>query len=346
MGTEEMLVKYDPEGLHKVYDRWPEIARESYESNHEHIDESNVNHIIFAGMGGSGSVGDLFSSIFSKTNLFVSVVKGYNLPKNIDKNTLVITTSVSGNTVETLNILQNAFESKCRVAAFSSGGKMEEYCKKHNILYKKLKQNHSPRASFPTYVYSLLKNLEPLIPLTKTDIFDSIKSLEKTKTNIFSSNLTTTNNSLNLAKWISSIPLIYYPWGLQTAAIRFKNSLQENAKMHTITEDVVEACHNGIVAWENPSEIKPILIRGVDDYSKTKETWQIIKQYFKNNEIDFYEIISEHGNILSKLISLVYVLDYASIYKAVISHIDPSPVLPINYVKEQRSVTREQIAQN
>ena len=53
---------------------------------------------------------------------------------------------------------------------------------------------------------------------------------------------------------------------MQTAAIRFKNSLQENAKMHVITEDVVESSHNGVVSWEQQSNVIPIMIEGVDDY--------------------------------------------------------------------------------
>jgi len=52
------------------------------------------------------------------------------------------------------------------------------------------------------------------------------------------------------------IPLIYYPYGLQAAAIRFKNSLQENSKIHVISEDVIETCHNGIVSWESKSNVK------------------------------------------------------------------------------------------
>ena len=49
---------------------------------------------------------------------------------------------------------------------------------------------------------------------------------------------------------VSDFPIIYYPWGLHSAAIRFKNSLQENAKIHVFSEDIIESSHNGIVAWE------------------------------------------------------------------------------------------------
>ena len=71
-----------------------------------------------------------------------------------------------------------------------------------------------------------------------------------------------------MANFISGIPLIYYPYGLQSSATRFKSSIQENAKSHTIIEDVVEASHNGIVAWEKSSIVQPILLRGYDDYYK------------------------------------------------------------------------------
>ena len=68
----------------------------------------DVDNIVFAGMGGSGTIGDTIESILSKQNIHVNVVKGYVLPKTVDSNTLVIATSVSGNTDETLEILKKA----------------------------------------------------------------------------------------------------------------------------------------------------------------------------------------------------------------------------------------------
>ena len=133
------------------------------------------------------------------------------------------------------------------------------------------------------------------------------------------------------------IPVIYYPFGLQSAAIRFKNSLQENAKIHVITEDVIEVCHNGIMSWEKLSDVKPILIQGTDDYEKTKERLNILTEYFKSNSIEYKEISSIHGSILTKLINLIYFLDYASIYKAILSETDPTPIKSIDYVKERTS---------
>ena len=274
------LEKHDQSGIYKVYDEWPEIAKKAYESVSESVTHDGIKHIVFAGMGGSGAIGDLFSAILSKTNIHVSITKGYLLPKTVDAQTLVVCTSVSGNTAETLNVFESARNMNCKLVCFSSGGKMEEIAQKNKIFYKKIPMIHSPRASFMNYLYSILRVIEPSIPISKNEIYESILTLEDLSHKISSNSLSQNNPAVELAEWINSTSVIYYPAGLQAAAIRFKNSIQENAKTHTMIEDVIEACHNNIVSWERPSDFSPILLRGPDDYSKTKERWDILKKYF------------------------------------------------------------------
>ena len=321
--------------MYEVYDRWPQIASDNFSTNFSKVDIKNIDHIVFAGMGGSGTIGDVFASILSKTDIHVSIVKGYLLPKTVDDNTLVVSTSISGNTLETISILKNVEKLNAEFVALSSGGIMEKYCKDKKIKYYKIKQEHSPRASFVAFLYSTLNILEQIVPVKKTDVSESIQSLFNVQKLISSKNLNKTNEALQIAEWIKEIPLVYYPWGLQSAAIRFKNSMQENAKMHIITEDVIEASHNGIVAWDKPKNIQPILIQGKDDFVKTKERWKIVKELFSEKGIQYKEIFSQQGNILNKLVGLIYLLDYTSIYSAIISKTDPSPIKSIDFIKKR-----------
>ncbi len=330
-----ILEKFDTHKMYAVYDRWPEIARESFESDQDSVNFDGIEHIVFAGMGGSGSIGDIFSAILSKSKIHVDVVKGYVLPSTVSDKTLVIVTSISGDTSESLTILESAIDLPCKIIAFSSGGKMERFCHENSIQYFKISQIHSPRTSLTQFLYTMLKILSDIIPLKNDGIMESITKLNEIKKTISSENLTESNSALQLALWIRDFPFIYYPWGLKAAAIRFKNSLQENSKIHVITEDVIESCHNGIVAWETSSKIQPILIRGQEDNEKTKERWDIIHQYFSENKIDCKEIISVEGNILTKIICLIYLLDYTSIFLAVKKEIDPSPVKSIDFIKKR-----------
>jgi glucose/mannose-6-phosphate isomerase len=327
--------KTDIQKIHLVYDDWPRIAREYYEKDLKKINYESIDHIVFAGMGGSGVLSDIFSAILSKTNIHVCVVKGYHIPRTVNSKTLIVTVSISGNTDETLSILESASKQGCKIVAFSSGGKMEQFCLERGINFRKIEQFHSPRASLTSFLYGMLNVLSPILPIKKEEVLESIENLENLKKEIFSGNLSDNNPALSLAKWITNIPLIYYPWGLQAAAIRFKNSLQENSKIHVIVEDILESCHNGIVAWEKESNVQPILIRGVDDHVKTKEKFQILKRYFDENNIKYKEIFSIEGDILSKIIQLIYFLDFASIYKAILEKTDPSPVRSIDYIKDR-----------
>ena len=331
----EELEKIDSKKMFKVYDIWPDISRESYEQEFSKYEFNDIDHVIFSGMGGSGTIGDIFSSILSKNDIHTSVVKGYLLPKTVDENTLVVVTSISGNTHEPLTILENSKNSQAKFIVFSSGGMIKEYALKNKMDYQEIKMEHSPRASLPKYIFSMLKTLESVIPVKKSDVLDTISKMEIVRKNISSNNLNENNTSLNLAKWITGIPVLYYPWGLQSAAIRFKNSLQENSKLHVVTEDVIEACHNGIVSWERNSNMQPILIQGHDDYFKTIERWKILKEFFNSKQIEYKEISSVKGNIISKLVNLIYLLDYSSIYLAVLSKTDPTPVKAIEFIKSR-----------
>ena len=329
------LDKFDSKGMFRTYDKWPEIAKESFQKKNINFSIENIDHIIFAGMGGSGNIGDVIASIFSKENIHVNVTKGYVLPKTVDCNTLIVVTSVSGDTQESLSILKQANELEAKVIAFSSGGKMEKYCIENKILFQKIIMEHSPRASLPKFLFSMLNILKNIIPITEKDVLESISSLEKTRNEIYSGNLKADNTAYNIAKWITNTPVIYYPRGLNSVAIRFKNSLYENSKIHVISEEVLEVCHNGIVAWESDKTFQPILIRGKDDHEKTKERWNIIKDFFIKENINFLELNSIEGNILTKIINLIYITDYASIYHAILHGNDPSPVSPIEFIKNK-----------
>ncbi len=327
------LERVDKKRMFETYDRWPDFARESYDKKYEKINVKDIDHIVFAGMGGSGSLGDTLGAILSKKDIHVTNVKGYLLPKTVDSNTLVVATSVSGDTSEILAILDKVQKTDAKAVGFSSGGLVEKFCKNNNIFFQKIPMIHSPRASFTSFLFSILNILEPIIPIKEKEINDSINTLKQTKKEISSENLTNRNKALELAKFARDIICIYYPKGLQSAATRYKNCLQENAKNHAILEDIIESCHNGIVAWEKDSIVKPIIIQGKDDHIKTIERGKILMNYFDNKNIDYRVVNTIDGNILSKIINLIYVLDYSTIFTAVLNNTDPSPVESIRYVK-------------
>lgn len=86
---------------------------------------------------------------------------------------------------------------------------------------------------------------------------------------------------------------------------------------------------------ERNSIVKPILLQGKDGDIKTRERWLVIKEYFEKKKIDYKEVFSVSDNILTKLINLIYLLDYSTIYFATLCGIDPSPVKSIDFIKNK-----------
>lgn len=335
--NESMLNKFDTTGIRLIYDKWDKVALNYFNLGHEYSNIGNVQQIVFAGMGSSGTIGDVFEALYSHAKIRPTVVKGYTLPNTVNSNTLVVATSISGNTDEVLNVIDEAEKHECKIVAFTSGGKLEDYCKRHNIVFEKIDLLHSPRASSIAFLYFMLKTLLPVTPFSKSHIMESIELLRQLQQKINSTNLNSSNEALDIASWISSPPLIFHPPELRAAAIRFKNSLQENSKMHAAVEDVVESSHNAIVAWENPSYMKPLLLERDDEHPKIRERCNILKEYFIQNGIQYKKIHAVSGNTLSRLICSIYLFDYVSIYRAVMSSIDPSPVRSIDFIKERIS---------
>ena len=316
--------------MRDAYDRWPEAAEASY-MNGTAESCGDVRHVVFAGMGGSGALGDFVGALMSGLDIHVSVVKGYNLPKTADAHTLAVCSSVSGDTAETLTVLKKA-ASACRTLSFSSGGAMEKYCTSNGLPHRRVEAVHSPRASFVSFLYGMLAALGEITGVSRMDVAESIRVLRSTRRMITAKHA---NPAVELAKWLTGMPVVYYPWGFEAAATRFKNSLQENAKMHAITEDILEASHNGIVAWESDTGARPVMMQGPDDNPRTKERWRIFEEYFDSRAIPYRVVRAVDGHILSKLVNLVYTLDYTSMYLADIRGVDPTPVHSIDFVKER-----------
>jgi len=328
--------KLDPQKIIEAYDKWPEIGQKSYENSVDFIDIKNFTNTTFAGMGGSNSVHTVIRSILSKDKTPSVNITGFDIPNNLNSDSVFIATSISGNTLETITALDSARKAHCQIIAFSEGGKLEEYCKKHGLEHRRVSKFHSPRASFVSSLYSMLRILQPILPIHEKEILKSLNQLSVTKQKISSKNLTDTNPALNLAFWFPKTPVIYYSKQLEASAVRLKNSFNENAKSHAITNELLEACHNDIVSWELPTTFKPIMVRAKNDDKRIVETWEIMKEFFEEKEIEYKEIFSNNGKILSQLVGLIYLFDYSTIYYAIKCGINPSPIVSTEFFKNKR----------
>lgn len=347
LDNQEEISKIDKSGMLDSVAKFPEQIKDANElirsTKIEHV--YKVDNIIFTGMGGSAISGDILQSFFrEKLDIPIYVNRQYELPKWAHKNTLVIAQSYSGNTEETLSSFKHAYQKRCKIVGISSGGKLEDFCKKRDVIHIKIPSGYQPRAATGYMLFSALMALKE-IGILKIDVDKEIEESISISEEVISQNKkdipTEKNLSKQLAKKIyQKIPQVY-GWKQYTPiAKRWCTQFNENSKIICRYDEVSECNHNDIVGWAmNPEVAKKfvcILFREHEDESIYLSTrLDFMKKLFKTNVVETLEINIQGKKKLSKMMYAMYLGDFTSCYLSILRKIDPTPVNIISELKEE-----------
>ncbi|MEM0492333.1 MAG: SIS domain-containing protein, partial [Candidatus Thermoplasmatota archaeon] len=195
-----------------------------------------IDSVVVTGMGASGISGDIFHDLFYdklETPFFVN--KGYTLPKWVDKNTLTVFLSYSGNTEETITSLKNALQKKSRIICVSSGGKLKEISEKSGLFHIGIPSGFQPRAAIAYLLFPLIYILKRNHVISNTvdnDIEETLTILGQ-YCNQFRKDIPESENlPKQIAHRIHNTTPQLYGWGIYTSiARRWRTQINENSKM-------------------------------------------------------------------------------------------------------------------
>jgi glucose/mannose-6-phosphate isomerase len=349
--------KIDPSNLRADYDAWPSFARSSWGEAQPPSLERTYSSILFVGMGGSGIIGEVISDLCNELDsLRIDVLKEYHLPKYYTNETLVVGVSASGNTEETLSVLSEAGKRGFDICTFGSGGMLERLSSSNpRIRFTKTSMLKVPRSSFPGIFYPVLKFMiqNGYLRISDENVLDSIECLSRAQ-ELCQRPSAKQNRSLEIAAALSegknNFPLIYTSRRTRSVGLRFRQSLNENAKTHGFAGVVPELCHNEIVGWDRASasgkkrasrdeaaasNFVPICLRLEDDPLEIKTRFQIIEDILKKSRAQFIQAPSLGTTYLSRIISMLYLLDYGTYYTSIFKHVDPIVTPSIDYLKNE-----------
>ena len=349
--------KVDPSNLKSDYDAWPSFAKTSWEVAQPPSLERTYSSILFVGMGGSGITGEVISDLSNEMDsLRIDVLKDYHLSKYYTNETLVVGVSASGNTEETLSVLAEASKRGFDICTFGSGGLLERMSRSNpRIRYTKTSMLKVPRSSFPGIFYPVLKFMiqNGYLKISEENVYDSIECLSRAQ-ELSQRPSAKQNRSLEIAAAISegknAVPLIYSSRRTRSAGLRFRQSLNENAKTHAFDGVIPELCHNEIVGWDRNaasgkkrasreesagSNFVPISLRLEDDPLEIKTRFQIVEDILKKSRTQFIQAPSLGTTYLSRIVSMLYLLDYGTYYASIFKHVDPILTPSIDYLKSE-----------
>lgn len=344
--TKDVLKQYDKSNMFNLLAGFPlqiEDAVSVGKKAKVKLKKSVIKNIVVSGLGGSAIGGDLIRTyLAAEIKIPFLVNRHYFLPEFVNGNSLVIISSYSGDTEETISAHKEAIKRGAQVLCITSGGETERLAKKNNQSLIKIPTGYPPRAAlgyafFPLLV--ILGNLG-LIKDRSKDIEETIAFLKK-KSKRYSDLNSQTNEALSFAKTLSGkLPIVYSSADVfDSVNLRWRGQLCENSKILAFGHTLPEMNHNELVGWkvliEQMADMMVIFLRDKGDYKRVQLRMKIMEGIVKEYASIVVNIYSEGNSLLTRMFSLIFLGDWISYYLAILNKVDPTPVKVIDYLKAE-----------
>lgn len=300
-----------------------------------------VRSIVICGMGGSAIAGDIVRNLLqAQSPVPILICRDYHLPHFVDASTLIIASSYSGNTEETVSALRQAVKTGARIVTLGTGGAIAELGASHALYHWPIPHGLQPRQSIGyslTALYMLLRHV--LFHETGTqDMESSIRRVAEMKSTMLLAPANTT--LVETAQRLSRHPVIAYASESRfSAAQRFKGQVCENAKMLAFANAIPEMNHNELVGWEmarreSSQKFGVVFFRDVDDHPQVQKRFEIVRRLIEPYA-DIAEYTMKDGSPFVRLVSAVFWGDCLSYHMAMARRVDPTPVDIITTLKQE-----------
>lgn len=294
----------------------------------------NIKNIVITGLGGSGIGGTIISELVQDScKVPIIINKDYFLPGFVNSETLVIVSSYSGNTEETLSAMQQAINKKAQIVCVSSGGKVLEIAKQHQFDFIEIPGGNPPRSTIGLGFTQMVKILVAKGFADKKlfqDLEKAIALLEKENGNIKA-------EAKKIAeKLVNKYPIIYSLGTCEGTVVRFRQQINENSKMLCSHHTLPEMNHNELVGWTTKHDDKVVITFHTSfDYARTKKRYEICRPIFEKYSSGVIDITAKGESKLEQYLYLINIGDWISCYIADIRGIDPVEVNVINLLKDE-----------
>ena len=342
----QVYVKFDPSNVLGRISELPQQCRHAWQSAMELSlppDYSRVDKVIILGMGGSAIGGDLTSALAAEQRAMpVLVQRDYHLPTSIDERTLIIASSYSGNTEETLSAFAQALKTAAKNLAITTGGRLKALAEESDIPLLTFHYIAEPRSAFGYSFFSILGIFHQLglLSIDADNFEQAIKTTEELRPKLDKDVHLEANPAKQLATRLSGRLAVVYGAGvLCKVALRWKTQFNENSKAWAFAECFPELDHNAVVGYTFPSwlteRVFVVMLRSPSLHPRTLARYQVTAEILTQAGVE-YEVIEAQGKSpLSQVMSTVLFGDYVSYYLAILNQVDPSPVATIDYLKQR-----------
>lgn len=304
---------------------------------------AGLENIVIAGMGGSAIAGELVADLVARDcPVPILVHRNYGLPAYVGPHSLVIASSYSGNTEETLEATHQALSRGAAVAGMASGGELARLATEAGFPLFKIQYQSSPRAALAHSLVPLLYFLQSmgLIPNQEAALNDAVDTMQAMQGSTGAAVPASSNLAKQLAHhFYGNLALIYGVGFLASVAHRWKTQLNENTKAWAFYEALPEMNHNAVLGYQQPDELASeslvVLLRSSLNHARNRRRSEVTEEVLERAGIRYQAVEAEGETRLAQMLSTIHLGDYVSFYLAALYGTDPTPIEVINLLKER-----------
>ncbi|MGQ9594807.1 MAG: bifunctional phosphoglucose/phosphomannose isomerase [Anaerolineae bacterium] len=302
----------------------------------------NPRAVAIAGMGGSAIGGDLLRTWAEPVAPApIVVVRDYRLPAWVDPKALLVASSYSGDTEETLAAFQEAIQRGARVVALTTGGRLAEWAEARGIPLVRMRHRSVPRAALGASLVSLLgiTHRAGLVPDPRPDLDEALAEMERLREEVDATVPEERNSAKRLARALHGRPvLVCGAEHLREVARRWKGQCNENAKAWAFHEEIPELHHNSILAYEGQPTVNRlmavVLLTSPNYHPRNALRLQATEALLERYGVAHVLVEARGTSRLAQMLTALYFGDYVSFYLAVLYGQDPTAMGTITYLKE------------
>jgi glucose/mannose-6-phosphate isomerase len=323
--------------MKELIEQFPQNLADAAAIAHKHTFKKpshEVKNILIVGMGGSGIGGRIVSQwVQDDCAVPVSIVQDYTLPKFVNQNTLVIGSSYSGNTEETLFALEEARSRGCHILGICSGGTLESFCTENNYDVVVVPGGNPPRTAL---AFSLvqLSNMMDQFGFSHGKLLAQIEDGRKL---IVSNQTSIRKEAVEIAqKLLGKTIGVYSSAEYDGVGIRAKQQFNENAKVLCWQHVIPEMNHNELVGWgDGTDEFGALLLHSGDLSVRNQRRFDISVEVLKSKTKTVVIIDAKGNSRVEKSIFLINLVDWISYEWSQLKNGDPIEIKVIDYLKSE-----------
>ena len=337
LDDQTFITQLDQSSALQVIGSQPQQLKQAFDVTPPAGDYSNI---VLAGMGGSALAAEFVASwLWDRLPVPLNIFRDYKLPKFVGKGTLLIASSYSGNTEETLSAFEQAEKTGCQIIVISAGGKLQQHAQEKGYPFIQIPAGYQPRMAVLFSVKALAVVLQQL-GLVKgvvgelEEAADKAAELQDWEAQIPSEQ----NLAKQIAQHVYGSPAVIYAGpSLGFLAMKWKIDFNENGKNVAFYNVLPELNHNEFMGWHNPEgvQLKTIELWSNQDNTQIQKRFEVSNELLKGKLPDPLIIQAQGGSQLEQMLWAFQLGGFASLYLAFLNKVDPTPVALIEELKKR-----------